>query len=193
MTDTTHEIDMRALRSLPEDLKEIFGHDPLVIEAQFRDGRITSETVKAIGDAIGKRLEAIGAPPDVLARLRERVEQTIKDPSRVVDKDGQREELEAIAGAIRSAMKLLDDVPDHIDRLGVRHAGFTADAMRIHKFSRILGMAEGSVLTALGELKGALGAIEHAFECPCMNGGEHGEPKGQPEAPAAAPEEPHAP
>lgn len=190
MTTDTLTVDLSRLGSLPEKLKDLFGADPVIVKARFENGRVSADTVNAIGGAIAERLEKSGAPPELVAQLRKRVEETAANPATVLD-DGQRKEREAIQGAIRSALKLLDDVPDLIKAIGVRHAGFTQNAIAIHKFSSIIGMCQGSVLTALGELKGALGALDHAFECPCMNGGEHGDDKpSEPAAaePAAAPE-----
>lgn len=164
--------------NIPNELRKLLGTEPLIIHAPLKDGRVSPDDVRAVGNAIVDRLRRAGLPAEIIDGLESRVEQTASDPSAVMRGDSSRKEREDVTGQLRAAIKILRDVADDIEKLSAVHAGFTQSAIKIHRFSHVLGIAAGSVMSAEGELRAAIQGIEHAFECGCM--GDDEAPKDEP-------------
>lgn len=161
--------------------------EPLVVDVSMKDGRLTPESLRAIGDLVSKRMAERGAPARMIDRLREQVTGLLESPERQDAIIGQSvlKKRARIEGAIQSARMLIDDLPERIREIGSLKSDTFADRNEGHQFAYQLGMAAGAVLSATSELMAALETLEHAFECECV-----GKPTTEPTTPEASPDAP---
>jgi hypothetical protein len=188
--ETAKPVDINAADS---PLRRLFGDlgPPLVVDvAVAKGGGLTPDSVLRLKDALEGRLRDKGADPKLVEKLTELFGQAAADPAKLAQMSREgREENEAeyraaLETGIRGALKLLDGLSRTAQRLAHRRAcATTVDPLDRALFAYQLGMASGSIQTAMGELGAALETIEHASTCECLNPDDE-EPAPAPEAPA---------
>jgi hypothetical protein len=185
----TIDLDLTALggkSSFGKTIRELLGGDkgPLVVDvtASLRDGKLTPESIKAVGDAIVARMKERGLPDDLVAEVSGRLEEAISDPT-VIERaipaatEGKRAE---VLGAARAARKLLEDTPDIVLEMARSRVATVKDPDRLAQTSYVLGNISSTLIDVCRGLEEVIEGLEsHALTCACVEQ-EPAKPKAEP-------------